>query len=148
MQIPREQMNESQIQINEVFDFKGGIPGFEQYTKFVVFPHDDYFSILQSSEEEELAFIITNPFLFFEDYEFELSESDLEEMGIQDIEDVIVRSIVTWGNTLQEVTANLMAPLIFNAKNKTGKQVVLYPTLYKSKHPLLREGVELKGGNV
>jgi flagellar assembly factor FliW len=148
MQIPNEHLYKGVIEEDTVYQFNKGIPGFEQYTKFTVIPHDECFSIMQSLEEEGLAFIITNPFMFFENYEFELSESDLEELGIESVNEVVVRSIVTWGDSLSDVTTNLMAPLIFNAKTKQGKQIVLYPTTYKSKHPLLKDTTEQKGGDV
>ncbi|WP_246073104.1 flagellar assembly protein FliW [Paenibacillus dokdonensis] len=131
---------------DEIFEFKNGIPGFEQYNRYVIQSHDEYFSILQSVDNEEVAFIITNPFIFFNEYEFELSENDQELLDFQSLEDVVVRSIVTWGDDPTKITANLMAPIILNVQNKRGRQAVLYPTPYNSKHPLLKEDDGWKGG--
>ncbi|MET3548120.1 flagellar assembly factor FliW [Paenibacillus favisporus] len=131
----------------EVFEFKNGIPGFEGYTKFVILPQDEHFSILQSLDDSNVAFIITDPFIFFKDYEFELSESDQAQLNISDSAQIMVRAIVTWGNDLTKVTANLAAPLVFNLKNKSGKQIVLYPTSYQSKHPLLGPQTPEESGN-
>lgn len=50
---------------DEVFHFGKGIPGFEQCTKYVFYKHDEDFSLLQSIENKDLAFIVTNPFSFF-----------------------------------------------------------------------------------
>ena len=147
MQVPGTHISAG-INNEDIFEFRNGIPGFEQFTRYVVIPHDDSFSFLQSVEKDSLAFIIANPFQFFENYELEISANDLEELEIGNIEEVIVRSIITWGDELTSVTANLMAPIIFNAKNRRGKQVVLYPTSYNSKHPLIRNGQDPKGRGV
>lgn len=147
MQVPGTHIN-ADIKNEDIFEFRNGIPGFEQYTRFVVISHDDSFSFLQSVENDNLAFIIANPFQFFKDYEFELSLNDLEELEITSVEDVIVRSIITWGEEITSVTANLMAPIVINSKNRRGKQVVMYPTIYKSKHSLIGEGQEPKGRGI
>ncbi|MWV46608.1 flagellar assembly protein FliW [Paenibacillus sp. HJL G12] len=145
MHVPNMENEEVRVK-EEVFEFKNGIPGFEQYNRYMIQSHDEYFSILQSVENEGVAFIITNPFIFFNEYEFELSDNDQELLGITNIKDVVVRSIVTWGDDPTKTTTNLMAPIILNVQNKRGRQVVLYPTPYNSKHPLLIQDSGKKGG--
>ncbi|MCK8489052.1 flagellar assembly protein FliW [Paenibacillus sp. MBLB2552] len=138
--------NEIVVNTGVFFTFKRGIPGFEEYTKFSIQQHDEHFSFLQSIENENLAFIIVNPFLFFKEYEFELSAIDLEELKITDQTEVAIRSIVTWGKELSQVTANLLAPLVFNVKEHIGKQIVLNKTEYTSKHSLLPNNKTTGGG--
>lgn len=131
--------NEWSFTDGEVFTFAKGIPGFEQDTKYVFYKHDENFYLLQSVENEELAFIVANPFAFFMDYEFELPLQDREELMISDYSEVSVCTIVTWGDDLANVTANLMAPIILNVKKCLGKQVVLVNSGYTTKHPLLKK---------
>lgn len=145
MQIPGEQITSKQIEEEIILNFRGGIPGFEQYTKYAIYAYDDTFSFLQSVENENIAFIIVDPFIFFQEYEFVLPDAEIEELEIKGLDDVIIRSIVTWGEALTSVTANLMAPLVINHKNRCAKQVVLYPTEYQSKHPLVRVKSEPEG---
>lgn len=124
---------------DEVFHFGKGIPGFEHYTKYVFYKHDEDFSLLQSIENKDLAFIVTNPFSFFQDYEFELPTQDRDELNLNDKSEVGICTIVTWGDDLSNVTANLMAPLVLNVKERLGKQVVLNNSSYTTKHPLLKK---------
>lgn len=133
-------LTQNKWDINEdiVFTFNKGILGFEQYTKFFFIKHDDSFYLLQSVENEELAFIVTNPFIFYTEYEFSLSMQDREELRISDQSEVGVCTIVTWGDQLTQITTNLVAPLVLNMKERLGKQVVLVNSSYATKHPLLK----------
>ena len=49
---------------------------------------------LQSLDDPNLVFVLINPFLFKPDYEFDLSDEDVEELGIQKLEEVVVFSLV------------------------------------------------------
>ncbi|MDT3428012.1 flagellar assembly factor FliW [Paenibacillus forsythiae] len=137
--------NEIEVSEDQVFVFNKGIPGFEDFKQFTIYNHDEHFSFLQSVDDDQLAFIIINPFLFFANYEFELNPLDMEELLIKDENEIAVRSIVTWGSDT-EVTANLMAPLVFNVKQNLGKQVVLNKTVYTTKHLLLSNNRKIGDG--
>lgn len=143
-------LNEGQVaeELNlndkDIFIFHKGIPGFEEYTKFVFYKHDEQFSLLQSVENEQLAFIVTNPFIFFKDYEFELQTSEREELLIEGLDEVDIISIVTWGEEPAMVTTNLVAPIVLNINKRLGKQVVLNNSHYTTKHPLKKN--EAKDG--
>lgn len=141
-----DQVTEECITNDEgVFIFHNGIPGFEEYTKFVFYKHDEQFSLLQSAENEQLAFIVANPFLFFKDYEFELQTAEREELLIEGLDEVDIISIVTWGKDSAMVTINLVAPIVLNINKRLGKQVILNNTNYTTKHPLKK--IEAKGGD-
>ncbi|MGP0584717.1 flagellar assembly protein FliW [Paenibacillus timonensis] len=131
--------NEWEINEEMVFNFNKGIPGFEQFTKFIFIKHDESFYLLQSVENDEIAFIVTNPFSFYSEYEFALSLQDREELEISDQSEVGVCTIVTWGDELTQITTNLVAPLVLNMKERLGKQVVLMNSRYTTKHPLLKK---------
>lgn len=139
MKITTSRFGELEIEEKSIIHFSQGIPGFEDLTEYVlIYPEDSQpFAYLQSLEWGELAFIVTDPFLFYPQYQFEISDSLKEELQIASKEDISVWSIVTVTDQLQEATINLLAPLIINERVKSAKQFVLHNTLYKTKHPLL-----------
>ena len=53
----------------EIIRFPDGIPGFLEEKEFVMIPlgENEPFVFLQSLNEGDLAFLLTNPFLFFKD---------------------------------------------------------------------------------
>ena len=126
---------------DEVINFKKGIPGFEELTKFIIFPVEgnEVFSILHSIEDEKLGFVVVSPFYVVEDYEFKLSDRIIEELKLEDPEDVLVLNTVTLSSKMEDITTNLQAPIIINIKNKLGEQIIIDNGKYHIKHPLFKE---------
>ena len=84
-----------------------------------------------------MAFIVTDPFLFVPEYEMVLSDSERTQLEIESTESVVVRVIVTIPKVHTEMTANLVAPLVINQKNRLAKQIVLTSAEYDTKHSLI-----------
>lgn len=96
------------------------------------------FAWLQSLDEPKLAFVVVNPFEFFPDYDFELPTPDQRELGIESPEECAVLALVTVPHSEPSaLTANLVAPLVVNARTKAARQIVLYESGYHTRHPLL-----------
>jgi flagellar assembly factor FliW len=127
---------------DDIFTFSQGIPGFESLRQFVIIQPDTEvpFSYLQSVEQGEVSIIITNPFLFYPDYELQLNDKTQEELHIKQEKDVLVWSTVSVIERIQEATINLLAPIVVNVEKKLGKQVILHGSSYITKHRLIREG--------
>ncbi|MGG4481032.1 flagellar assembly protein FliW [Paenibacillus illinoisensis] len=125
--------------VKETYTFHKGILGFEELKSFDLQQHDEVFSLFSSVEEPAVAFVAVNPFDFHLDYEFELSPENIEDLGVTNPGDVEVRCIVTLHDKIQNATANLLAPIVFNKQKRFGKQIVLQNTEYKTKHALWRE---------
>jgi flagellar assembly factor FliW len=135
-----------EVEINEILTFEKGIPGFMGEKKFTLLPlsDDDIFTVLQSIATQELAFVLTNPFHFFREYDFQLDDPVVEELELKTEKDVVVYSILTVQEPFEKTTANLQAPIIINATNRKAKQVILHNEQYKTKHPIF-EKIEAEG---
>lgn len=133
------------IQVNEeeVVSFVSPILGFSENEQFILILEEEHgaFQFLQSTEDENLTFIIVDPFLFISDYEFHLSESWLEKLQIVGNEQIDVRVIVT-ARSKNDITCNLRAPIVFNKLNRLAAQVILDHGEYSTRHSLIpsREG--------
>ncbi|OOE14399.1 flagellar assembly protein FliW [Fictibacillus arsenicus] len=126
------------ISEKDILHFEQGLPGFEEEKQFVLLPMEGTpFSTLQSVFTKELAFITTNPFLFFKDYDFELVESVQKQLNIKEESDVLVQIILTMQEPLEKSTGNLQAPVVINVKENLAKQVVLTDNKYRTRHELL-----------
>ncbi|WIV12048.1 flagellar assembly protein FliW [Proteiniborus sp. MB09-C3] len=147
MKLLTRDFNEIEIDEKNIINFKDGIPGFDDLERFIIIANPDMdipFKWLQSVEQPELAFIITNPFLFKEDYEFNIPEHILEKLNIKDEKDVLVYSVVVIPEDITKMTANLAGPIIINTREKLGKQIVLDDNRYTTKHYIL-ENAKAKG---
>lgn len=135
MKVETAQFGQIEVPEEQIFSFERGIPGFESHTRFALIElPEGPFAYLQSLEDSHIALLITEPFVFYKDYEFDLPESVVEEMNIES--DLMIRNIVTLNIKPEQCTINLLAPLVFNVANKRGRQVILHSSEYKSRHPL------------
>jgi flagellar assembly factor FliW len=134
--------DEIEIDQEEILHFERGIPGFLDEKEFVILPlsNNQIYSVMQSLTTPLLAFVIVNPFHFFQEYDFELEDSVVDELGIQSEKDVRVFSILTCEDPFENTTANLQAPVVINTSNHRAKQVILHNTNYTTKHPIFQKG--------
>lgn len=120
--------------------FPQGLFGFEDNKDYVLLDaeHQPFFW-LQSADEQEIAFILINPFLFRQDYEVNISNEELSEIGLNSPENALIFVIVTIPQDGKNMTANLQGPLIINRQNMTGMQAILSDTRWKTKHDIINE---------
>lgn len=138
MKISTSYHGDIEIDNQQTLTFNQGIPGFLEETEFVILPlpEAEAFQVLQSIQTKELAFIITDPFQFFLDYDFQLEPQEIEKLQLQQAEDVAVYVLLTMSDSVEKITANLQAPVIINTKQQLAKQVILMNTAYETKHRL------------
>lgn len=135
MQIETKFLGNMMIDPTTIIEFPAGLPAFEEEKQFVIIPlaPNSPFVILQSMNTPAVGFIAAYPFDFKADYSFELEESEKERLKIIDDEDVVVYSIITLNDSLENSTMNLLAPVIINSKEKIAKQIILHDN---EQHPL------------
>lgn len=141
MKIKTKYHGEIEIQKEETLKFPFGIPGFSDEKQFIVLPlnNESPFFILQSVKTQQLVFVMAIPFVFFQDYEFDLDDKTIEQLQIKSERDVTVYTILTVQDPFENTTANLQAPVVINRKERLGKQVILSNTNYKTKHLLTEQ---------
>ncbi|MDR2069808.1 MAG: flagellar assembly protein FliW [Treponema sp.] len=117
-----------------------GLFGFEAFKDYVLLDAERQpFYWLQSLDVERLAFILVNPFLFRPDYELDISDEDLLEIGIFDPQKALIFSIVTIPADGGGMTANLQGPLVINRETRQGKQAILTDPRWGTRHNIMDE---------
>lgn len=141
MEIETKYQGIVEIDESEIIHFETGIPGFLKEKQFVVSPFSEStpFFILQSVGTPSLAFVVADPFSFYPDYDFTLSDAVTEQLGIESEQDVSVYVILTLHEPFDQTTANLQAPLVINHRKQSGKQVVLDSREYGTRHKLTEQ---------
>ncbi|WP_438447384.1 flagellar assembly protein FliW [Gorillibacterium sp. sgz5001074] len=138
MKLQTAQLGEIEYQEDQVIVFDQGIPGFEDQKEYILLGPEELapFSILQSVQDGNLSFIVTDPFLFYKNYEIELSEPVQEQLEFSEEKDVAIWSIITLTGSLEDATINLQAPLVIHSAKRVGKQIILHDSPYKTRHRL------------
>jgi len=120
-------LSSDEVTEDRILHFDDGIPGYPDSRRFMVadMAEGSAFQLLQSLDDPDVAIIVTIPWLFFPDYDFELSELEQQELEITSVEETVVFSAVTLDAEANRVYLNLLGPFIVNATTRKGRQVVL-----------------------
>lgn len=131
------------IEVNEadIVQLPTGLIGFPELKSYVLLDHDkdSPFKWLQSLDDGAIAFVLINPLMFKPDYLVEVSEAEVADLALENEEDAIISVIITMPSNPQNMTANLKAPLVFNLKNRRGKQLILNASEYTTRHNIMEE---------
>ncbi len=96
------------------------------------------FMRLLDVENDDLGFVVANPYDLLDDYRMKVGDVDAERLGIDSVDDVVVLVIVTiCRKGPQKVYANLVGPLVVNVRTKQARQVVLSNYLDYTTHHLI-----------
>ncbi len=117
--------------------FPEGLIGFESLRDFVVMPNEKEGPLfwIQSVEDPQAAFILTDPTDFFFDYKIIPDNRERQKLGIVDAEPCLVCSIVSVSPE-RTITLNLAAPVLFAPSTNKALQVILEGTQFSPRTPL------------
>lgn len=138
MEIVTSRFGTLSVEDERVITFTKGLLGFPGRTKFALIQtsEENYFFWLQSTEDPNLAFVVTDPTTFFKDYEVPLREETQLELELSDPSAaqvfVICNKIGEW------LTGNLLGPIVVNVANCFATQVVLTEKKWNTRQPLLK----------
>lgn len=142
MKIGTRKFGEIQIDEKTILTMPEGLPGFPGLERFVVLedPKTAPFCWFQSVDDADLALVIMNPLVFKPDYDLDLEAiaADLGWKGISREELLVFVVVNIYGKEEdKQITANLIGPLVINAKNSQAAQVVLSNTTYSCQYNIL-----------
>lgn len=137
MKIATRFFGEVEINEEQIVIFAEGIPGFEELKRFVVFDIEDNENLkcIQSVEDSQVCLLMINPWDYFKDYEFRLSEDERKLLNITSPEDIEVYNIITVRE--DKITANLLSPVVINVLKGLGKQIILSETNYSIRQEIV-----------
>lgn len=94
--------------------------------------------LLRCLDTEGLEFLVAAPHALFPDYAPEIPDADADRLGLTDASDALLLVIVTLPDRVQDATANLLAPVVVNARTRRAEQIVLDGDSYSMKALLTR----------
>lgn len=149
MKLNTGRFGEIDIEEEKIINFTQGLLGFPNVTKYITLDHVNKpeipFKWLQAIDEPDLAFVITDPILFYPGYSPKIDEQDLRELHITEFPDCGIIVILTIPHDEPEkMTANLQGPIVVNLKTREAKQIVLVGEEYPIHHPLLKSALVSK----
>lgn len=114
-----------------------GLLGFPDCREFLLLPcGEGGLHWLQSIDSSALAFLLVDPFPYFDGYEVNLSPADLADLGAGSAPEIAVLAIVTLPRTRSEpLTANLLGPVALNFASRRAKQLAISESEFSVRTP-------------
>jgi flagellar assembly factor FliW len=142
MQIQTTRFGPVTVDPNHIMTFPQGLVGFPDQVRFALLKGETErgeqsgFYWLQATEDPELAFLVTDPALFFKDYHVSIREETQQDLNLTDAKDG--QLLVICNRAGEWLTGNLLGPLVINTRTRIGQQVVLTEKKWTCRQPLIR----------
>ena len=138
MDIETTRFGRLSVEDERVITFPNGLLGFPEHTRFALIQtgEENYFFWLQSIDEPNLAFVVTDPTIFFKEYNVPVREETWQDLKLED--ETFVQCFVICNKVGDWLTGNLLGPILVNAQNRLAQQVVLTEKKWTTRQPLLR----------
>jgi flagellar assembly factor FliW len=143
MEIVTSRFGTLNVDDERVMTFPRGLLGFPDYTRYALIQtgEGNYFFWLQCVDDPNLAFVVTDPTIFFKDYEIPLREETQQDLELTDANFsqvfVICNKVGDW------LTGNLLGPIVVNVQNRLAQQIVLTEKKWTTRQPLMKLQAEV-----
>jgi len=143
MEIQTTRFGTLSVDDSRIITVPKGLLGFPQHARYALIQtsEENYFFWLQSVDEPGLAFVVTDPGIFFKDYDVPVREEIKADLHIEDPQAlqlfVICNKVDNW------LTGNLLGPIVVNSVNRIAEQVVLTEKKWTTRQPLLKLQAEV-----
>jgi flagellar assembly factor FliW len=115
MKINTTRFDVVEVEDEKVINFPRGVIGFKNLTRFCLLPYKEPIQWLQSVDDPDVAFIVSDPFILFTDYAFKVEDFVEEYLDCNEIEDLMVLVILIVEDN--QLFANLRSPILVNSEN-------------------------------
>lgn len=141
MVISTSRFGEIDVLDEKIIRFKEGLPGFERCKGFALITAEETapFHWLQAVDAADVALAVINPFLLFQDYAPRVAESVLQELGDPSDDEILLLTVAVIPSDPTNMTTNLVSPIIINASNNQGRQVILENNEYQIRQPIFNQ---------
>ncbi len=138
MEVDTSRFGRIEVPEDSIYTFPSGLLGFPAHSKYAIISENDGpLKWMQSLDAPELAFVVCDPLTFKDDYLVQVPKSELADVGIADVSKAVVLVILVIRDNVEDITANLLGPLVFNTNNQMAKQLVLNDSNLSTKYRVL-----------
>ncbi len=122
---------------SNVITFPEGLIGLEHLHDFIVMPNkkDGPLFWIQSVDDPDFAFVVTDPTNFFYDYRVTADENERKKLSIGPDDEYYVLTIVSISPD-KEITLNLAGPILYSPATNRAIQGIIEDSRFDTKTPL------------
>lgn len=125
----------------DVIEFPWGLPGFPNLRRWLALSLETQpnFIWLQSADDVKVAIPTADPYAIFGDYQPKLPPYVVAALDITAASDFTLLGVVVVTEGAEEMTMNLLAPIVLNVRTQKARQVMLENSGYSVKQPIPRK---------
>ncbi|MEO5359769.1 MAG: flagellar assembly protein FliW [Nitrospirota bacterium] len=135
MKINTTRFDVVEVDEERIINFPRGVIGFKNLTRFCLLPYKEPIQWLQSVDDPDVAFIVSNPFVLFNNYAFKVEDFVEEYLDCKDVGDLLVFVILIVENN--QLYANLRSPILLNSKNLKAAHLYIEDDTVSIKSPVM-----------
>jgi len=124
---------------DKAFEFSPGLFGFPESKRYIVTDipgGGDIIKQMISLDESNLSFTLAYPYAFFSDYAPDIPDADLQDLGAERPDQILVMVLVSVPEQFKDATVNLKAPIAFNPFTRKARQIILAEDRYSTRQRL------------
>jgi flagellar assembly factor FliW len=128
------------VRPDQIICLDPGLLGFIQFQRYVLIEHHQEapFLWLQCLDNPSLAFVVVDPGFLLSDYQSVSLAQAVRDLEIEQPDDLRVLVILTIPpGKPQDMTANLMGPVVINLKSRQGRQIIVEEAQFSHQHRVL-----------
>lgn len=137
MTLSNTRFGDIEYSADDIITFADGVIGFPTNTQFVLLSHkpNTPFRWLQSIDDPALAFLVAFPEVIAPGYAPEIENSVAHELCLtEETPQMVLTTVTIPPGKPEEMTTNLLGPIIINGVTMRAKQVILADEAYTVKH--------------
>jgi len=138
MKLNTRHFGEIEVEETKIIDFEEGLPGFPDDKRFILLENEEPFCWLQSADDGGNAFILVDAFAVLPDYSPQVEREEFASLGEYRPDEYLIYNIVVLPEDINEMTVNLLAPILINSVTKKGRQVIAKNDDYGVRHFMLK----------
>lgn len=125
----------------DVIEFPWGLPGFPAHRRWLLLNVESHSSFvwLQSLDDLQVAIPTADPWFVFEKYDPKLPAYAFAALEVTKPEDFTILCVVVVTPGAEEMTMNLMAPIVVNLRTRKARQVPLENSSYSVRESIPRK---------
>ena len=141
MQLETLRFGMIEIDENRLITFHDGIPGLEKYRSYALLQFSESYPIiwLQSSDDGSICLPVLDTYAVLSEYVFDIDDDDVKTLKLNRPDELHVVSVLVIPDDIQQMTANLAAPILINTTTRVGKQIVLTGSDYNVRFPVFQD---------
>ena len=122
-------------------EFVAPITGLNSHTRFELHPLDEEGTLfsMRCADDPDLRLVVMSPDKFFPGYSPEIDDETAASLDLSKGEDAAVPLVVNPGDSLQDATANLLAPVVINHRSHKAAQAIQTDLGMPLAAPLIRD---------